>query len=111
MCSVVCLVGSVDCVAESKLELLGRCRRVEVMNARVGHALVLEAAGLSERHEGGRGRGAAPLRGGGATRPVCTAPLPHSLMQKRAQTSGVHFQRLCALYSMLRRASLCNAEP
>lgn len=48
---------------------------------------------------------------GDATRPVCTAPLPHSLMQKRAQTSGVHFQRLCALYSMLRRASLCNAKP
>lgn len=32
------LSGSVDCVAESKLELLG-CR-VEVMNARVGHACV-----------------------------------------------------------------------
>lgn len=69
----------------------------------------MQAAGgvWFEREALGAGVGA----GGGAARPVCTAPLPHSLMQKRAQTSGVHFQRLCALYSMLRRASLCNAEP
>lgn len=95
---------------ESKLELLGR--RVEVMNARVGHALLLEASGSSERHVcGEEGAWGCCSWGEGATRPVCTAPLPRSLMQKRAQTSGVHFQRLCALYSMLRRASLCNAEP
>lgn len=96
-------------MAESKLELLGRRRRVEVMNARGWDKVsVLQPPGSSERHEGG-GRGG--TGGGGATRPVCTAPLPHSLMQKRAQTSGVHFHSLCALYSMLRRASLCNAEP
>lgn len=66
--------------------------------------MLLEASGCT------RGVGGAGGRGGrgreDATRPVCTAPLPHSLMQKRAQTSGVHFQRLCALYAMLRRASL-----
>lgn len=49
-------------------------------NERAGGTRLLEAAGRSEA----RGD-----RTGGATRPVCTAPLPHSLMQKRVQTSGV----------------------
>lgn len=100
-------------MAESKLELLGR-RRVEVMNARVGHGAPLEASGSSERHSprwGAARRGHPAMEKRDATRPVCTALLPHSLMQKRVQTSGVHFQRLCALYSMLRRASLCNVLP
>lgn len=92
-------------MAESKLELLGR--RVEVMNARPGWDTEPPASGWLQRWAGGEAREGE----GDATRPVCTAPLPHSLMQKRAQTSGVHFQRLCALYSMLRRASLCNAKP
>lgn len=75
-----------------------------------GTCWLLEASGSSERHQGGR-----ELRWGGeggcnASCMHSAAPLPHSLMQKRAQTSGVHFQRLCALYSMVRRASLCNAE-
>lgn len=71
--------------------------------------MLLEASGTSERRVGGQREAWEVHLAVGredATRPVYTASLPHSLMQNRAQTSGVHFQRLCALYSMLRRASL-----
>lgn len=66
-------------MAESKLELLGRRRRVEVMNARVGHAGLLEASGSSETTplaaSGGRGWPPLLLRGGGGG---CNASCMHS---------------------------------
>ncbi|CAG9578894.1 unnamed protein product [Danaus chrysippus] len=80
--------SSVDCVAESKLELLvARGNEHGRDMARCWRRLVREV-----RRDGGRGGGgsggAPAVERVDATRPVCTTPLPHSLMQKRAKTSG-----------------------
>lgn len=58
-----------------------------------------------EAHGGGGEGGSGGRRGGLAARPVCTAPLPHSLMQKRAQTSGV--RTFSALVCFVLEAKAC----